>query len=182
MNLSNKKVLDDESSTCYTTFMKKMMKTNAMRILDNANVNYEVHTYAHKEKEAVDGVHVASMLNQDVQKVYKTLITQAPSKIYYVFVLPVNHELDFKKCAKVVHEKSVEMVPVKEITKVSGYVRGGCSPFGMKKPFVTVFYEACLQQKTIYFSGGKIGCQIEMDPQTAISLLHAQTADIIKTA
>lgn len=181
MNLTNRKALDDQSYTCYTTFMKKIVKTNAMRILDKAKAEYEVHTYEHKEGEAVDGIHVAQMLKQDCKRVYKTLITQAPSKNYYVFVLPVDHELDFKKCAKAVHEKSVEMIPVKDITKVSGYVRGGCSPFGMKKTYTTVFYEACLQQATICFSGGKIGCQIEMNPQDAITLLHAQTADIVKT-
>lgn len=160
--------------------MKKIGKTNAMRILDKAEASYEVHTYDHEEGVAVDGLQVAQMLHQNPEYVYKTLLTQAPSKTYYVFVLPVDHELDFKKCARAVHEKSIEMIPVKDITKVSGYVRGGCSPFGMKKQYQTVFHEACLQHPRIYFSGGKIGCQLEMEPQLVLSLLAAQTADIIQ--
>lgn len=164
---------------CYTSNMKKIGKTNAMRILDKAKISYEVHTYDHEEGVAVDGLQVAALLKQDAKQVFKTLVTQGASKRYYVFVLPVEENLDFKKCAKAVHEKSIAMIPVKDITSVSGYVRGGCSPFGMKKQYQTVFHMTCLQYPTIYFSGGKIGCQIEMDPRQAIQLLQAQSIDII---
>lgn len=157
----------------------KIAKTNAMRKLDQAKLSYQVHTYEHEENQAVDGIHVALMLQKDPSRVFKTLITQGTSRQYYVFVLPVDQELDLKKCAKLVHEKSVEMIPVKSINQVSGYVRGGCSPIGMKKQFLTTFHESCLACPTIYFSGGKIGCQIEMDPKDVLSLLQAQCGDII---
>lgn len=159
--------------------MEKTIKTNAMRILDLAHIPYTVHTYAHG-KEAVEGKQVAAMLQQPLIRVFKTLIVVAPSHTYYVFMLPVNHELDLKKCAKVVHEKTVDMIQVKDITKITGYVRGGCSPLGMKKAFHTVVHETCLQHSTIYFSGGKIGLQIEADPSQIIVLLHAQCANIIQ--
>lgn len=158
----------------------KTVKTNAMRILDQAKLPYRVHTYEHKDKLAVDGISVAQMLHQTPDQVFKTLITKAASKRYYVFVLPVDQELDLKKCAKTVQEKHIEMIPVKEINQVSGYIRGGCSPIGMKKQFMTIFHESCLLHDTICFSGGKIGCQIEMNPLDVISLLSAETGDIIK--
>lgn len=158
----------------------KQTKTNAMRKLDQAKLAYQVHTYEHKEGEAVDGGHVAEMLQEDPTHVFKTLITKSASKRYYVFVLPVNEELDLKKCAKAVNEKSIELIPVKDINQVSGYIRGGCSPIGMKKQFPTIFHESCLALDTMYFSGGKIGCQIEMEPKDIIALLNANCMDIIK--
>ena len=114
--------------------MKKEIKTNVMRILEKEKVPYLAHEYPHG-KEAVDGVTVASLLGQDPACVFKTLVTKGAGGAYYVFVVPVTCELDLKKCARSVGEKSVEMIPVKDITKVTGYVRGGCSPLGMKKPF-----------------------------------------------
>lgn len=158
----------------------KTAKTNAMRILDTSKIAYEVHSYPHG-KEAVDGIHVAKLLHQDPAKVFKTLICISNQKAYYVFVIPVAYELDLKKCAKAVHEKSVEMIPVKDIMKVSGYIRGGCSPIGMKKQYPTILHESCLNYDTIIFSGGKIGLQIEMDPNELRSLIQANTSDIIKT-
>lgn len=157
----------------------KVEKTNAMRLLDKENIPYNFHTYEHG-KDAVDGMHVASLLNEDPDKVFKTLICISNQKKYYVFVIPVKDELDFKKCAKLVHEKSIEMIPVKDITKVSGYVRGGCSLIGMKKQFPTFLHESCLLQETIIFSGGKIGLQFEMSPNKLISFLSIKTADIVK--
>lgn len=157
----------------------KVDKTNAMRFLDKANITYEYHTYEHG-KDAVDGISVATLLNEDPEKVFKTLICISNQKKYYVFVIPVKDELDLKKCAKAVHEKSVEMIPVKDITKVSGYVRGGCSPIGMKKQFPTVIHETCILHDTLIFSGGKIGLQIEMNPEELISLLNIEVMDIIK--
>ena len=157
----------------------KIQKTNAMRILDQAKLPYEVYTYAHG-KEAVDGVSVANMLQQDPESVFKTLVTISNTKEYFVFVVPVAHELDLKKCAKAVGVKSVEMIHVKDINKVTGYIRGGCSPIGMKKAYTTTFHETCLLFDQIMFSGGKIGYQIAMSPTDCIELIHANCADIIK--
>lgn len=158
----------------------KIQKTNAMRILDKAKVSYEVFSYEHG-KEAVDGVSVAAMLHQDPEAVFKTLVTISNTKEYFVFVVPVAHELDLKKCAKAVGAKSVEMIHVKDINKITGYLRGGCSPIGMKKDYRTTFHESCLNYDRIMFSAGKIGLQIAMSPRECIALIHAQCADIIKS-
>jgi len=162
--------------------MKKESKTNAMRILDKAKLSYRIHTYDHHGTDAVDGEHVAAMLNEDCKRVFKTLLMRSHTKQIYVFVLPVNETCDLKKCAKAVHEKSMELVHVKELFMISGYIRGGCSPIGMKKQFPTIFHASCLMWDTIYFSGGKIGCQIEMAPNDVIALVHGDTADIIQTS
>ena len=150
----------------------KEIKTNAMRILDKQKLAYQVHTYPHHDKEAVDGVSVAAMLNEDPAHVYKTLITQASSKAYYVFVIPVVKELNLKAAAKSVGEKSVEMIPVSEIQKVTGYIRGGCSPIGMKKQYQTIIDESCTKWDTIIISGGKIGTQIELSPEQLLDFIH----------
>ena len=160
--------------------MKKIQKTNAMRFLDQHKVVYEAHTYEHKENDPVDGIHVANILNQPVEKVYKTLVTISNTKEYLVYMIPVEKELDLKKCAKVAGVKSCEMIHVKDINKITGYIRGGCSPLGMKKQFRTFMYEDALNQETIYFSAGKIGMQIEMDPKVLVDLISVQAADIIK--
>lgn len=155
-------------------------KTNAMRILERAKIKYEMHTYPHGD-EAVDGVNVARLTGQDPKKVFKTLVTRGasnPSKNFYVFVIPVEKELDLKKAAKAVGEKSVEMIHVKEINAITGYIRGGCSPVGMKKQFRTVFHEDVNNIDTVIFSGGKIGLQIEAAPAEIIKLINASTADI----
>ena len=156
-------------------------KTNAMRILDRAKIKYEMHTYPHTKGEAVDGMNVAKLTGQDPVKVYKTLVTRGasnPSKNFYVFVIPVAKELDLKKAAKAVGEKSVEMIHVKEINGITGYIRGGCSPVGMKKQFKTTFHEDVNALDTVVFSGGKIGLQIEAAPADIIRLINGQTADI----
>lgn len=157
----------------------KIQKTNAMRILDQAKLPYEVFTYEHG-KDAVDGITVANMLHQDPESVFKTLVTISNTKEYFVFVVPVAHELDLKKCAKAVGVKSVEMIHVKDINKITGYIRGGCSPIGMKKAYTTTFHETCQLFDKIMFSGGKIGYQIAMNPKDCIDLIHASCADIIK--
>lgn len=157
----------------------KQIKTNAMRELDQAKLTYITKEYAHG-KEAVEGNVVASLLNQDPDSVFKTLVVQAPSKQYYVFMVGVDHELDLKACAKAVNEKSVEMIPVKEINKVTGYIRGGCSPLAMKKHYPTCIDEACLNHEMIYFSAGKIGLQIGMDPKDLISLKQIKVAKIAR--
>ncbi|MCI5751742.1 MAG: Cys-tRNA(Pro) deacylase [Oscillospiraceae bacterium] len=154
-------------------------KTNAMRILDRMKIRYDVHEYPHGDGP-VDALTVAQLTGQDPAKVFKTLVTKGHSNNYFVFVLPAGAELDLKKAAKSVGEKSVEMIHVSEINKITGYIRGGCSPVGMKKQFVTVFAEEALTQDTIYVSGGRIGCQIEAAPKELISAVRGNTSDIIR--
>ena len=120
------------------------------------------------------------MLNEDPAHVFKTLITQASSKAYYVFVIPVADELDLKKAAKAVGEKAVELIPVKNLFSVSGYIRGGCSPIGMKKSLPTIIHSSALELETILFSGGQIGTQIEMAPQALAELIHARFEAVIR--
>ena len=156
---------------------EKENKTNVMRILDKAKVPYKFYFYEH-EDGAIDGVAVAHKLNQNVEQVFKTLVTKGASGAFYVFVVPVAKELNLKAAAKSVGEKSVEMIHVSEITKVTGYVRGGCSPIGMKKLYSTVVDESCLRFDTIVFSAGKIGMQIEMSPRDLLALIGAKTAAI----
>ena len=157
----------------------KEIKTNVMRILDKEKVAYTAHEYPH-DKDAVDGVTVARLLGQNPDYVFKTLVTRGSSGGYFVFVVPVAHELDLKKCARSVGEKSVEMIPVRDITKVTGYVRGGCSPLGMKKPFVTTFHQTAEKLPRIIVSAGKIGYQIDLLPANLLRLTNGRTADIVK--
>ena len=156
---------------------EKLEKTNAIRALDKAKLTYMVHTYEN-DGTAVDGVTVAQKTGLPVEKVYKTLVTVGHSREHYVFVIPVAAELDLKAAARSVGEKSVEMIHVADINKLTGYIRGGCSPIGMKKQFVTVLDECCLPLDTIVFSAGKIGMQIEMDPRALIDFIGARTAAI----
>lgn len=158
----------------------KKVKTNAMRLLDQHKIDYIEHEYPHQKGDPVDGVSVAAQLKEPVERVYKTLVAQGKSKTYYVFMLPVAEELDLKKCAAAVQEKSIELIPQKDLLKISGYIRGGCSPIGMKKVFQTTIQQESLEHETIYFSGGKIGLQIEMDPQRLPDLLPIQYKDIIR--
>jgi ybaK/ebsC protein len=152
-------------------------KTNVMRLLDQKKVPYTPHTYPHGD-DAVDGVTVAQMTGMDPAKVFKTLVARGASKTPYVFVIPVARELDLKKAAKAVGEKSIAMLHVSELTPLTGYVRGGCSPVGMKKQFRTVFAAQALAQETILVSAGKIGYQVETAPQALIALVRASTADL----
>ena len=148
--------------------MGKEAKTNAMRILERAKVPYTAHEYAHEEGVAVNPACV-----------YKTLVTQGSSKNYFVFVIPVAAELDLKAAARSVGEKSVAMIHVADINKVTGYVRGGCSPVGMKKQYTTVFDESVLAQEKVYVSGGRIGTQVCCAPADLIRAARAATAKII---
>ncbi len=154
-------------------------KTNVMRILEKNHIEYCAHKYPHG-KEAVDGLTVAKLMNQDSEKVFKTLVTKGNSGDYYVFVLPVECELDLKKSARAVGEKSVEMIHVKDIMKVTGYVRGGCSPLGMKKQYKTTFHITASDIDSIIVSAGKIGYQIELKPKDIIALTKGQVKDIVK--
>lgn len=153
------------------------IKTNVMRVLEQHKIAYTAHEYLHG-KEAVDGVTVAGLLGQDVKCVFKTLVARGKSGGHYVFVIPVAAEVDLKKAAKAVGEKSVEMVHVKELLGLTGYVRGGCSPVGMKKAFPTVFDKTAEEIPTIMVSAGKIGYQIETDPAGLIALVRGKTAEI----
>ena len=139
---------------------KSDFKTNVMRILDKHKISYKHYTYA--DTNAVSGVEVAAVLKQDPDMVFKTLVCCGKSKKYYVFMVPVAKELDLKKAAAAVNEKSVEMIHLKDLLPVTGYIHGGCSPIGMKKLFATVVDESALNFKTIIFSAGKIGYQVEL--------------------
>lgn len=157
----------------------KKGKTNAMRILDKEKVEYNIMTYL-SEDGKIDGVSVANKIGKDVKTVYKTLVAQSVSKTYYVFIIPVEDELDLKKAAKAAGEKKIEMIPVKDITKVTGYVRGGCSPIGMKKSFPTLLDQQAESLATIIVSGGMIGMQIELDVHSLLAITQATLADISK--
>ena len=156
---------------------KKEEKTNVMRVLEQQGIPYTPHTYP--ADGPIDGVSVAQTLGQPAERVFKTLVTKAASGAYYVFDIPVAENLDLKKAAKAVGEKSVAMLPQKELLPLTGYVHGGCSPVGMKKQFPTVFHKTALGYDTVCVSAGKIGAQVECDPKALIDLLRAKTADII---
>lgn len=156
--------------------MGKTVKTNAMRILDKAGISYEVHTYQ-ADDGRIDGRSVAEKTGRPMGLLYKTLVAQGSGRDYYVFVVPVGQDLDLKRAAKSVGEKSVEMIPVKDINQVTGYIRGGCSPIGMKKAYWTVIDESCLALETLFVSGGKIGVQIELTP---VDLIRAVGASVEK--
>ena len=157
---------------------EKELKTNVMRTLEQKKIPYTPHYYEHEEG-AVDGVTVAQRLGQDSERVFKTLVARGASGGYYVFDIPVAENLDLKKAARAVGEKSVEMIHVSEITALTGYVRGGCSPVGMKKLFPTVFHETAGQGPSIIVSGGRIGTQVEVEPGALLTLVRGKTADLI---
>lgn len=157
---------------------EKDNKTNAMRILDKNKISYKVNTY--DCDEFIDGVHIADMLGQSYDSSFKTLVTEGKSKNYYVFAIPIHLELDMKKAAKTVGEKSVEMLPVKDINAVTGYIRGGCTPIGMKKLYKTVYHSTINNFEEIIVSGGKLGTQIVIKPSDLIKVTNAIVSDIVK--
>ena len=157
--------------------MAKEQKTNVMRVLEQKKIAYVPHEYPHGE-QAVDGVTAARLIGRDPACVFKTLVTVGAGRTNYVFVIPVARELDLKKAAKAVGEKSIAMIPVSQLTALTGYVRGGCSPVGMKKQFPTVFDVSAMTCEQIIVSAGKIGAQIEIAPGELIALLRGSTADI----
>ena len=156
---------------------QKEEKTNVMRVLDREKIPYTAHTYPHGDTPP-DGVTVAGLLGQDPDAVFKTLVAKGASGGYYVFDIPVAATLDLKKAARAVGEKSVVMLPAKELLPLTGYVHGGCSPVGMKKRFPTVFHEGCLERETICVSAGKVGFQVEVRPGDLIALVGGATADV----
>lgn len=150
-----------------------------MRLLDNAKIKYEPHEYPHGS-EAVDGLTVAKLCGFDPECVFKTLVARGTSKNVYVFVIPVSSELDLKKAAKAAGEKSVEMVKVSEINALTGYIRGGCSPVGMKKRYPTFINESAKAKNTVYVSAGKIGSQVELEPLALAEICGAQFSELVK--
>lgn len=154
-------------------------KTNAMRILDAKKIPYHMHTYENKDGK-IDGVSVAETMGRDPRTVFKTLVAQGTSKAIYVFVIPVQKELDLKKAAKAAGEKKVEMIAVKDIQKYTGYIRGGCSPIGMKKQYPTFIDSSAANWETICVSGGRIGMQIEIRPQELQKVIEAEMLEIVK--
>ncbi len=157
--------------------MAEKLKTNAMRILDRMGVAYTAHEYDHADGR-IDGVAVAEKMGQPVEQVFKTLVTKGAGRDYFVFVIPVAKELDLKAAARAVGQKSVEMIPVAEINRVTGYIRGGCSPIGMKKPYATVIDASCEGLSAMMVSAGKIGHQVELRPADLIAAAGAKVAVI----
>lgn len=158
---------------------KKKFKTNAMRILDSLDILYNEYTYD-ADKGHVDGVTAAQKIGKSLEVVFKTLVTQGQSKSFYVFVIPVDETLDMKKAAKVCGEKRVDMINVKDINKITGYIRGGCSPIGMKKQFDTFIHISAQKLDSIVVSAGKIGYQMELSPNDLVKVTNAKFADIIE--
>ena len=155
----------------------KEEKTNVMRTLEQKKIPYTAYTYP-TEGGAMDGVSVAAYLGVDPEEVFKTLVAKGASGQYYVFDIPVAESLDLKKAAKAVGEKSIAMLPQKELLPLTGYVHGGCSPVGMKKPFPTVFHETAEILDRMMVSAGKIGFQIQCRPEDLLALVGATTADV----
>lgn len=159
--------------------MAKELKTNAMRMLDKLKIPYDFETYECENFE--DGVQVAKLLGQSPDITFKTLVTVGKSAKYYVFVLPVDREMDLKKCARAVGEKALEPIHVKDIQSITGYIRGGCSPIGMKKQFRTVIHKSAKGLDTIIVSGGRLGLQLKLTPDDLIKACSGEFADIAAT-
>ena len=157
----------------------KKLKTNAMRILDSKKVSYEMLSYE-SEDGKIDGISVAHKIGVDEKNVFKTLVAQGTSKELYVFVIPVAEELDLKSAAKIAGEKKVEMIAVKDILKYTGYIRGGCSPIGLKRDYRTFIHESAKDLDFMIVSAGKIGHQIKMNPKDLVSVVEGEFAFLIK--
>lgn len=157
---------------------KKTVKTNVMRILDAENIGHNELSYP-VDKDHVDGVTAAKAIGKDPATVYKTLVTQGHSKDYFVFVIPVAENLDMKKAARACGEKNLSMIHVKDINKVTGYIRGGCSPIGMKKSYSTYIDESAQHIDTITVSAGKVGFQVELRPEDLIRITNSKYADLL---
>ena len=157
----------------------KEEKTNVMRTLEQKKIGYIAKTYPHGDGDPIDGVSVARAVGLDAAMVFKTLVCKGASGGHYVFDIPVAESLDLKKAAKAVGEKAVSMLPQKELLPLTGYVHGGCSPVGMKKPFPTVFHETVNGLAAVTVSAGKIGHQVQVKPEDLLMLLGAKMADVI---
>ncbi len=158
--------------------MKKINKTNAMRILDSLNIEYEYLEYSVDDGK-IDGISVADKVGEPRETVFKTLVTIGADKELYVFVIPVEFELDLKKAAKASSQKNIQMLPLKELTKNTGYVHGGCSPIGMKKLFKTFIDETATLNEKIVVSAGQVGLQIKLNPSALAESVNAEFVDLI---
>ena len=158
--------------------MKTKEKTNVMRVLDSKKITYTSHSYA--ADPSLSGGEIAGILGEDQACVFKTLVTQGKSGAYYVFVVPVEAELDLKKAAKAASEKSISMIKQKELLPLTGYVHGGCSPIGMKKRFPIFIHETASSFEKVFVSAGKVGYQIELSPADLISVTECKLADIVE--
>ena len=156
--------------------MAREIKTNVMRILDKNKIRYEAIHY--ECDEFIDGLHTAEKTGAPVEQSFKTLVARGKSKQYYVFVIPIAREVDLKKAARAAGEKSIEMIHVKEINSITGYVRGGCSPIGMKKLFPTFIDESAQHFETMYISGGRIGTTICLNPDDLCRLVQGQFVSV----
>lgn len=157
---------------------QKEIKTNAMRILESMKIPYTHMTY--ECDEFVDAIQIADMLSLPYEKVYKTLVTEGSNREYFVFVIPIAEELDLKAAARSVGQKSVEMIHVKDINKITGYIRGGCTAIGMKKQYITRIDLSAKEQEKIIVSGGRIGSQLELSPEDLARAAGAEFADLIR--
>lgn len=155
---------------------EKETKTNVMRVLDSKKIEYNGYTY--DPEVAIAGDEVARVLNEDPNHVFKTLVTVSGKGVHYVFMVPVNKELNLKLAAKAVGEKSIEMIKSKELLPLTGYIHGGCSPIGMKKLFTTTIDSSALNYEKIFFSGGKVGFQVEVKVEDLLKIIPVKTADI----
>lgn len=160
---------------------KKEIKTNAMRILDQNDISYTIHTYDITD-DMIDGVSVAKKCGENPEQVFKTLVTVGNDKNHYVFVIPVAEKLDMKECAKAVGVKNVEMIPQKELLGLTGYIHGGCSPIGMKKKFETVFDETIILFDKIMVSGGGVGTQVEVNVEDLIRITDGKIKAITRNS
>ena len=156
----------------------KIEKTNAARLLDRAKIAYELIPYR-VDEEHLAATHVAEQLGEDVAAVFKTLVLRGDRTGHFVCVVPGDHEVDLKAAARISGNKKADLIPVRELLPTTGYIRGGCSPVGMKKQYPTVFHQTALDYDTIYISAGRIGAQVELAPQALLDLLGASTADIV---
>ncbi|MCR5700870.1 MAG: Cys-tRNA(Pro) deacylase [Lachnospiraceae bacterium] len=157
--------------------MNKNEKTNVMRVLEQKKIAYSAHTYT--QAPSTSGAEIAKILGEDPERVFKTLVTRGKTGTYYVFVVPVEGELDLRKAAKAVGEKSIEMIKQKELLPLTGYIHGGCSPIGMKKQFATVIHETAMNFDTIFFSAGKVGYQVEVAPSDIGKVIRYEIGDIV---
>lgn len=154
----------------------KEIKTNAMRILEKNKVDFKHYTY--ECDEFIDGSQTADILGLDHKIVYKTLVTVSTAKEYFVFVIPIDNELDLKKAAKAVSQKSLSMIPVKDINSVTGYIRGGCTAIGMKKQYVTIIDQSAMEIEKMIVSGGRIGSQIELNPKDLVKVVNGSFVSV----
>lgn len=162
-----------------SVFVKKAKetKTNAMRILDRYHVPYQ--TLEYECGEFIDGVHVAELTGVPVEQSFKTLVLQGKSRQYYVFILPVAEEINLKLAAKLAGEKSVDMIHVKDIREVTGYIRGGCSPIGMKKQYPAFLHQSALMQDKVYISGGRLGTTLCLAPEDLAKVAAAKIGEFL---